>query len=93
MSPGSRVVHRAATRGLPSLNSNRQACTQWSVTTLPAKVNFVKLRFANCPPWASHSTCPPSWRPQASTPLGNLQSFPFTALINNKNKLSQKQVE
>ncbi|MPC71031.1 hypothetical protein E2C01_065298 [Portunus trituberculatus] len=28
------------------------------------------------PPWPSqHSTCPPSWRPQASTPLGNLLSF------------------
>ncbi|MPC91621.1 hypothetical protein E2C01_086670 [Portunus trituberculatus] len=42
----------------------------------------------SCPPWVSqHLTCPPSWRPQASTPLGNLQSFAFAALINNKNKL------
>ncbi|MPC32069.1 hypothetical protein E2C01_025372 [Portunus trituberculatus] len=42
----------------------------------------------SCPSWASqHSTCPPYWRPQASTPLGNLQSFAFVALINNKNKL------
>ncbi|MPC34631.1 hypothetical protein E2C01_028027 [Portunus trituberculatus] len=36
-----------ATMGPPSLNSNRQACTRWSVATLPPKVNFAKLRFAN----------------------------------------------
>ncbi|MPD00021.1 hypothetical protein E2C01_095469 [Portunus trituberculatus] len=28
------------------------------------------------PPWPSqHSTCPPSWQPQASTAPGNLLSF------------------
>ncbi|MPC58372.1 hypothetical protein E2C01_052374 [Portunus trituberculatus] len=30
------------------------------------------------PPWPSqHSTCPPSWQPQAPTPPGNLLSFPL----------------
>ncbi|MPC32747.1 hypothetical protein E2C01_026077 [Portunus trituberculatus] len=31
---------------LPSLDSNRQACTQWSVATLPPIVNFAKMSFA-----------------------------------------------
>ncbi|MPC71771.1 hypothetical protein E2C01_066057 [Portunus trituberculatus] len=35
-----------AARGLPSLNSNRQVSTQWSVATLPPKLSFIKLRFA-----------------------------------------------
>ncbi|MPC08240.1 hypothetical protein E2C01_000819 [Portunus trituberculatus] len=45
MSPGSHVVRHVAARGLPSLNSNCQACTRWSMATLPPKVNFAKLRF------------------------------------------------
>ena len=42
------MVCRAAARGPPSLNSNCQVFTPWSVATLPAKVIFVKLRFAKC---------------------------------------------
>ncbi|MPC24706.1 hypothetical protein E2C01_017794 [Portunus trituberculatus] len=35
-------------QGTASLNSNCQACTRWSVATLPPKVNFAKLRFTKC---------------------------------------------
>ncbi|MPC55483.1 hypothetical protein E2C01_049421 [Portunus trituberculatus] len=42
------MVCRATVRGPPSLNSNRQACTRWSMTTLLPKVNYTKLRFTQC---------------------------------------------
>ncbi|MPC18248.1 Tyrosine-protein kinase CSK [Portunus trituberculatus] len=47
MSRGSHVVRRATARVPPSLHSNRQACTRWSVTTRPPDINFAKLRFTN----------------------------------------------
>ncbi|MPC97636.1 hypothetical protein E2C01_092959 [Portunus trituberculatus] len=50
----------------------------WNISCFNAHASSLNtLHYApGSPPWPSqHSTCPPSWQPQASTPPGNLLSF------------------
>ncbi|MPD06419.1 hypothetical protein E2C01_102233 [Portunus trituberculatus] len=50
----------------------------WNISCFsahPSTLNILQYAPGSLP-WASqHSTCPPSWQPQASTPLGNLLFF------------------
>ncbi|MPD05227.1 hypothetical protein E2C01_100958 [Portunus trituberculatus] len=50
----------------------------WNISCFNAHTSSLNiLHYApGSPPWPSqHLTCPSSWRPQASTPPGNLLSF------------------
>ncbi|MPD00020.1 hypothetical protein E2C01_095468 [Portunus trituberculatus] len=50
----------------------------WNISCFNAHASTLNiLHYApSSPPWPSqHSTCPPSWWPQASTAPGNLLSF------------------
>ncbi|MPC29230.1 hypothetical protein E2C01_022452 [Portunus trituberculatus] len=50
----------------------------WNISCFNAHASSLNiLHYApGSPPWPSqHSTCPPSWRPQASTSPGNLLFF------------------
>ncbi|MPC93990.1 hypothetical protein E2C01_089140 [Portunus trituberculatus] len=54
-------------------------CFGWYVSRTPMEVvrtNIDNNLLLGSGPWPSqHSTCPPSWQPQASTSPGNLLSF------------------
>ncbi|MPC76943.1 hypothetical protein E2C01_071380 [Portunus trituberculatus] len=56
----------------------------WNISYFNAHVSILNiLHYApGSPPWPSqHSIFPPSWRPQASTPPGNLLSFGTSCLL------------
>ncbi|MPC39135.1 hypothetical protein E2C01_032657 [Portunus trituberculatus] len=82
-----RLGHTTLNAHLHHLRLSHDPFCPWCRTTPEAMEHFLLQCHAStlttpqyahgCPPWSSqHSTCPPSWQPQASTPPGNLLGSP-----------------
>ncbi|MPC76945.1 hypothetical protein E2C01_071382 [Portunus trituberculatus] len=62
----------------PSALGVRLPLRPWNISCFNAhasSLNILHYAPGSTPCPSQHSTCPPSWRPQASTPLDNLLSF------------------
>ncbi|MPC87826.1 hypothetical protein E2C01_082703 [Portunus trituberculatus] len=81
-----RLGHTTLSAHLHRLRLSRDPFCLWCSTTPMAMEHFMLQYHASTltaqqyahgfPPWPSqHSTCPPSWRPQTSTPPSNLLSL------------------